>query len=223
MTILLSDPRVHAVPVLDNGEPLVALLPSLSPTRSLVRSGLADRLYAAALALPADLSLLVVEGHRTAQDQSAIITRYAAELRRLHPHLTPSELDRLSSRFVSPLAVAPHLAGGAVDLTLVDDTGRQFDLGTAIDATPEQSNGRCYFAAETISAEARHHRTLLARALGDAGLENYPTEWWHWSYGGRYWALATGAMNARARATAAALRAGLARRSQGGKSTARKG
>ena len=22
---------------------------------------------------------------------------------------------------------------------------------------------------------------------------NYPTEWWHWSYGDRYWALVTGA------------------------------
>ena len=87
MTILLSDPRVHAVPVLDNGEPLVPLLPSLSPTRSAVRSGLADRLYAAALALPADVSLRVVEGHRTAHDQSAIIASYTAELRRLHPDL----------------------------------------------------------------------------------------------------------------------------------------
>jgi hypothetical protein len=25
------------------------------------------------------------------------------------------------------------------------------------------------------------------------GFVNYPTEWWHWSYGDRYWALATGA------------------------------
>ena len=29
--------------------------------------------------------------------------------------------------------------------------------------------------------------------LGGAGLVNYPTEWWHWSYGDRYWALLTGA------------------------------
>jgi D-alanyl-D-alanine dipeptidase len=26
---------------------------------------------------------------------------------------------------------------------------------------------------------------------------NYPTEWWHWSYGDRYWALMTGAPAAR--------------------------
>ncbi|MEK8108013.1 hypothetical protein NKG94_28990 [Micromonospora sp. M12] len=26
---------------------------------------------------------------------------------------------------------------------------------------------------------------------------NYPTEWWHWSYGDRYWALMTGAPQTR--------------------------
>ena len=29
--------------------------------------------------------------------------------------------------------------------------------------------------------------------LTAAGLVNYPTEWWHWSFGDRYWALLTGA------------------------------
>ena len=98
----------------------------------------------------------------------------------------------MTSRFVSPLAVAPHVAGAAVDLTLVDATGEELDLGTPIDATPEQSGGRCYFAAE-VGPDARAHRDLLARVLTRVGLVNYPTEWWHWSYGDRYWALTTGA------------------------------
>ncbi|MCZ0970531.1 hypothetical protein O1L55_01370 [Streptomyces albulus] len=38
-----------------------------------------------------------------------------------------------------------------------------------------------------------HHRALLGRALGGAGFVNYPSEWWHWSYGDRYWGLLTGA------------------------------
>jgi D-alanyl-D-alanine dipeptidase len=33
---------------------------------------------------------------------------------------------------------------------------------------------------------------MLASALQGAGLVNYPTEWWHWSYGDRYWAMASG-------------------------------
>src|SRR5215207_3388075 len=88
---------------------------------------------------------------------------------------------------VSPVEVAPHVAGAAVDLTLIGENG-PFDLGTPIDATPEQSNGACYFDATNISREARTNRALLADVLTAAGLVNYPTEWWHWSFGDRYWA-----------------------------------
>ncbi|GGO75919.1 M15 family metallopeptidase [Nocardioides deserti] len=119
---------------------------------------------------------------------------------RLHPGIGPADLERLTSRFVAPLDVAPHVAGAAVDLTLVDvstdPAGVELDLGTPIDATPEQSGGRCFTAAAHISAAARARRDLLAEVLGAEGLVNYPTEWWHWSHGDRYWALVTGAGHA---------------------------
>jgi len=193
MTILLSDPRVAAIPVRDGDEALVALDPAYGSARALVRTGLAVRLHLAQLSLPAGISLRVVEGHRHAEDQLAIIARYSAEVCALRPGISARELDQLTSRFVAPLDVAPHVAGAAVDLTLVDGCGDELDLGTPIDATPEQSGGRCYFDALGISADARANRTLLARVLEPVGLVNYPTEWWHWSYGDRYWALLTGA------------------------------
>ncbi|MDN4173587.1 M15 family metallopeptidase [Nocardioides sp. SOB77] len=200
MTILLADPRVRAVPVVESGEPLVRLGADLSPAGALVRRGLAERLVRADAALPAGLRLRVLEGHRSAADQQAIITAYAAELAVLHPGLGAAHLERLTSRFVAPLDVAPHVAGAAVDLTLVDTSsdpaGVELDLGTPVDATPEQSGGRCFTAAADIPAAARARRDLLARVLGDEGLVNYPTEWWHWSHGDRYWALLTGADHA---------------------------
>jgi zinc D-Ala-D-Ala dipeptidase len=191
MTILLSDPRVAAIPVDDEGEPLVELTPSFGPARARVRVSLAQRLLLARDRLPDGVSLRVVEGHRSIADQRAIIARYAAEVSAAHPGVGTdlAELERLTSRFVSPVAVAPHVAGAAVDLTLVGRDGVELDLGTPIDATPEQSDGACYFAARNISPEARVRRALLADVLGSVGLVNYPTEWWHWSYGDRYWAL----------------------------------
>ena len=186
---------MSAIPVHDNGEPLVRLDPMIG-RRSFVRSSLADRLAAAQAALPLGIRLHVVEGHRTAASQQAIVTSYSAELCAAHPGISADDLHRLSSRFVAPLEVAPHVAGAAVDLTLIDACGHELDLGTPIDATPEQSGGRCYFAAADISRDARANRNLLARVLTDAGLVNYPTEWWHWSYGDRYWALSTGADHA---------------------------
>jgi D-alanyl-D-alanine dipeptidase len=92
---------------------------------------------------------------------------------------------------VSPPAIAPHVSGAAIDLTLCHEDGAELDMGTPVNASPEDSNDACYFSAP-VSPTARHHREILAAALGAAGLVNYPTEWWHWSYGDRYWALHTG-------------------------------
>ncbi len=197
MTILLSDPRVGAIPVVECGEPLVTLGPELGPARARVRTALASRLRAASASLPDGIALRVAEGHRPEDVQREIIARYSGVVAAAYPGLGPADLERLTSRFVSPIDVAPHVAGAAVDLTLVDLHGDDLDLGTPIDATPEESDDACYFASPAISATARANRATLAAALEAAGLVNYPTEWWHWSYGDRYWALVTGAPHAR--------------------------
>jgi D-alanyl-D-alanine dipeptidase len=193
MAILLSDPRVLEIPVRENGEPLVRLDASFGPARALVRMALADRLIVARDDLPSTVGFRVVEGVRSAAAQLAIVARYSAELSAARPGIGTAELHRLCSRFVAPIEVAPHVAGAGVDLTLVDAGGNDLDLGTPIDATPEQSGGRCYLAAGGLSPQVRANRALLAQVLGRAGLVNYPSEWWHWSYGDRYWALMTGA------------------------------
>ena len=194
MTILLSDPQVHSVPVHDEGEPMVLLDSSFGPAYAAVRASLAQRLLLARDRLPAGIGLRVVDGHRSIADQQAIIAGYAAQLSRLHPGITADDLERLTSRFVAPIAVAPHLAGAAVDLTLVSLLdGHELDLGTPIDATPEESDGACCFDAPQVTGPARQNRALLAQVLEGVGMINYPTEWWHWSYGDRYWALCTGA------------------------------
>ncbi|WP_299951662.1 M15 family metallopeptidase [uncultured Modestobacter sp.] len=192
--ILLSDPRVAAVPLARSDDRLCTLDARFGPARARVRTGLADRLATAAALLPPAVRLQVVEGHRPVTRQRAIISGYAATVAQAHPDASAEEQRHLVSRFVSPVDVAPHVAGAAVDLTLADaGTGAELDLGTAIDATPEESGGRCFTDAADISPAARAHRELLASVLREAGLVNYPTEWWHWSFGDRYWALSTGA------------------------------
>jgi D-alanyl-D-alanine dipeptidase len=184
------------VPVRECGEPLTVLDPSFGPARASVRAGVAARLAAARDLLPRGIGLRVVEGHRTVARQRAIIARYSAEVCAVRPGVSPGDLHELVSRFVSPVDVAPHGTGAAVGLTLVDALGEELDLGTPIDATPEQSDGACWFAADGIGADARAHRRLLAAVLTPLGFVNYPTQWWHWSHGDRYWALVTGAHGA---------------------------
>lgn len=200
---LLADPEVSGIPVRECGEPLVDLrslgIHCMNPedvAGMRVRSSLGARLREAQRSLPRGLRFGVAQGHRSPRAQQRIISDYTDTLRRLHPEKEEAEITRLSSRFVAPIDVAPHVAGAAVDLTLIDDRANPLWMGTEIDATPEQSDGACYFDAPGIDADARRNRTILAEALEGRGLVNYPTEWWHWGYGDRYWAYATDAPHA---------------------------
>ena len=47
-------------------------------------------------------------------------------------------------------------------------------------------------ASKKISHEAQRYRKIMSQALTAVGFANYPTEYWHWSYGDRYWAHMTG-------------------------------
>lgn len=44
------------------------------------------------------------------------------------------------------------------------------------------------FAAQGLSDEARRTRAILAEALSPTVLSNYPSEYWHWSFGDQGWA-----------------------------------
>ncbi len=139
MTTLIGDPRVAAVVLLDNNEPLVDLhlgLEAESGERPKVRAGIAARLERAQQALPPGIRLHIVEGFRSPADQLGIIDAYSAEVRRSHPCADEIQLRRLTSRFVAPLDVAPHIAGAAIDVTLVDSDGCALWMGTEVDATP---------------------------------------------------------------------------------------
>ncbi|WP_375478658.1 M15 family metallopeptidase [uncultured Jatrophihabitans sp.] len=198
MTLLIGDPAVANIPVCDSGEPLVVLERGLSiggREGICVRSGIAARLGQARALLPPGYGLAVVDGFRPASRQQAIIDAYTDELRRGDASLPGAMLDRLVSRHVAPLATAPHVAGAAVDLTLTLD-GEPVWMGSELDATPEQSDGRCFTDAPGLDDVVRGRRKVLAIALVGAGLVNYPTEWWHWSHGDRYWAAVTGAPHA---------------------------
>jgi D-alanyl-D-alanine dipeptidase len=215
--VLLSDARIARIPVVECDAELIRVVPSArlsvaraipvppaegverptTPVHDLLRRDVARLLAVAAAALPRDLRLRLVEGYRPPEVQTELYEAHRRRLVRDLPGIDIAESHRLASRFVAPPSVAAHPSGAAVDVTLVDAAGRPLDMGTAIDATPEDSDGACYFDAPGIPARARANRRLLAAALQAAGFVNYPTEWWHWSHGDRYWAFVTRSRAAR--------------------------
>ncbi|NJP66997.1 M15 family metallopeptidase [Streptomyces spiramenti] len=206
--ILMSDPRVAAIELRECGEPLVdartdgpALLvddrrAAADPRFAHLRTGVLERLLDAASRLPDGVRLALVEGYRPPELQRRYFGTYRERLRAEGRYGSEAELHEATSRYVAPPSVAPHTSGAAADLTLIGVDGQELDLGTAVNATPEESDGACYTAALSITPRARENRRLLGDVLRAAGMVNYPTEWWHWSYGDHYWALATGAPHA---------------------------
>lgn len=186
--VLMSDPKVAAMPVAECGEPLVDVRRGnslLSDARrqdpagayAYLREGVVERLTRAQEFLPPNRRLLFVEGYRPPSLQRAYFDEYASRLRTIHTGWSAEQIHSAASRYVSPPDIAPHSAGAAVDLTLADTEGRELDLGTRVNADPEESDGACYTHAANISTAARANRRLLGSVLTAAGLVNYPTEW----------------------------------------------
>ncbi len=175
----MSAPKVAAVPVHECGERLV----DVRRERSLLVD---ERKWQE----PAGAFAYLREGVLD-RLQRRYFDEYAGQLCAEHPEWTAERVRSAASRYVSSPEIAPHSAGAAVDLTLAGDDGRELEMGTRINATPEESAGACYTQAGSISDEARSHRDILGTALAAVGLVNYPTEWWHWSFGDRYWARPT--------------------------------
>lgn len=203
--LLISDPIVAAIEVLHSQELFVDLvgfnadihvdqtLSNRSPYFSFVRASVAHKLALATDVLPTNIRFLIKEGFRPLHIQQKAFER---SLQRVRESFGNRDLDFLiaeASKYVAPPGVAPHPTGGAIDLTLVDENGTELDLGTVFDEIPQECENATFFDATNISEQAVQNRKILARALQSVGFVNYFTEWWHWSYGDRYWAVMTNA------------------------------
>ncbi|MFM9824654.1 M15 family metallopeptidase [Flavobacterium sp.] len=71
-----------------------------------------------------------------------------------------------------------HNRGGAVDITLIDTTGKNIDMGTNFD----------YFGIEAshnfknLSEEIKSNRKLLKKIMVKNGFNYFESEWWHYNF-----------------------------------------
>ena len=71
---------------------------------------------------------------------------------------------------------SPHSRGAAIDLTLIDSSGQELEMGTDFDAMTATS----FHGARDISAEAQRNRAILLGLMTAAGWDFYQNEWWHY-------------------------------------------
>ena len=196
----INDPKVLAVKIIDNGEPLVDVEKSYkqlfydktregvfkyNKAKCLFRKSVVKKLVRAQNLLPKGLRLKIKEGHRPLSVQKMIFNEHLVYLGKKWPQKSHAFLKSKAVEYVAPPdVVPPHSTGGAVDLTLMVVSGKELDMGKKIN-----NSGRSSLTyAKNISANAKSNRKILIKAMEKAGFVNYSYEWWHWSYGDRYWA-----------------------------------
>ena len=138
--------------------------------------------------LPSGYRLCVYETYRTHKNQIMEWEKVSLQMRQEHPNISPEsdEFTAICEEFVANPYThgSGHQTGAAVDVTLCDDNGNEIDMGTPMNSCVPLSRTH----AEGLTSEQRKNRDLLLNTMQSAGFINYPSEWWHYSFGDRLWA-----------------------------------
>jgi D-alanyl-D-alanine dipeptidase len=214
--MLLADPQVVSIPIVENREPFVDLknqtVIAYGPSPEVpnntdytnVRQTVYEKLIKAQSVLPEGLKLCLYEGYRSLSLQEKLFKSRYLKVQNLHPEWSHDQIFEETTKLVSPVInrdgsknIPPHATGGAIDVYLINETGKLVDMGIQIKDWMEDTDGSLSRTSSShISAKAQHYRNIMSKALSTIGFINYPTEYWHWSYGDRYWAYQTGRSHA---------------------------
>lgn len=75
-----------------------------------------------------------------------------------------------------PRRGSPHSRGAAIDLNLLDRSGRELEMGTAFD----DFSLAAHHGSMEVSATAQKNRALLLGLMTAAGWDFFRNEWWHY-------------------------------------------
>ncbi len=207
--ISIAEPvtELKRIKIIENGEPLVdflkfcPLLVKADPVfdyryETVVRESVARKLCAAAKALAKGYRLGVLEGWRPHHVQRRMYLRAWNRFREMHPEWGDAQLRRVVNRYTAPLNTKvppPHSTGAAVDLFLLDSDLNELDMRAPYPTMDPRSYP---LHAKGIAKESVERRRIMSDALLEGGMTNYPSEYWHWTYGDQGWAYRTGSPNA---------------------------
>lgn len=112
----------------------------------------------------------------------------------LRPHRVQEQLwDALAGTSLQMYLAPPergsiHSFGMAVDITILDPSGKELDMGTGFDDMTELSHPALearHLASGELNATQIANRQLLRDAMFHAGFVGINSEWWHFDCGDR--------------------------------------
>lgn len=167
------------------------------------RESVCELLLKASKLLPNNYKLVIWDAWRPYEVQKHLFDSYYNKNKLQFPNVDENELIAITRKFVALPSIdvnnpSPHVTGGAIDLSIMDDKNNYLKMGTEFDHFGKESNTTYYeekFNSKTITNEEINYldnRRLLFNCITSVGFTNYYDEWWHYNYGNKPWAEITG-------------------------------
>jgi D-alanyl-D-alanine dipeptidase len=208
--ILISNPEVLNKEIIENGEPLIDvstvsdLMYGISPeiennvNYTKIRKNVYLKLKNANSLLKVySVKICLYEGLRSLSLQKVLFESRYLQIKGKFKDRADDFIFNETMKYVAPVCnldgsknVPPHSTGGAVDVYLIDlFTNEIIDMGIHPKDLMDFLDLNMYIInSNLITSTQRYYRELMADVLNEVGFVNYPSEYWHWSYGDRYWA-----------------------------------
>jgi len=157
-----------------------------------IRKSIYEMMKRAQRALPRGCNFMVFEGYRPMARQEFLWNRTNKLIREQYPNATEDDIYKMTLTCTADPhngIGSAHQAACAIDISLCDDNGVEYRMGTAMHEFNELTETH----AEALKdKEIIANRKILLEAMEGADFVNYPAEWWHYSYGDFEWAMALG-------------------------------
>jgi len=201
----MEEKELNKIPIKENNERLVDIskfdsrikiiipeyMKNTSLKKMLVRKTVAEKLKKIQSELPSNMNLVVTSGLRPLKIQTEIYKVFFKKNKKEHPNWSKEKVREETRKIVAPPdKTPPHSTGGAVDLTVCKDN-KPLDMGCSIPMTIATDNPEIHkfpTNSKKITKKQKENRKFFAELMKKYGFVNLESEWWHWSYGDRYWA-----------------------------------
>ena len=155
-----------------------------------LRASVYEKIQHASQVLPNNYFFKIYSAFRSQQEQMQLWQDNYREIKEQNPTLPEEEIiRRTKARCADPRSgFGGHQTGGAVDISLCDQNGQDYDMGTGY----LEVSFKIITDAKGLIQEQKKNRALLKKTMENEGFKNYPYEWWHFCYGDRMWAAYSG-------------------------------
>mgnify|MGYP003292949697 CR=1 FL=1 len=187
----MSHVRENYEPLVEISHPKIIFNEETIEHPVMLRREVATRLYRIANKLPEEQYIKIYSAYRS---RIALYEVWKEEVERTekeNPNIQRGELLSLVKFKVSApnSNMGGHDTGAAIDMAICDKNGKDLDFGSKYHENTQASS------LVALTDEQKKNQKYLLKLMKSQNFIQQPGQWWHYSYGDRYWAVYKGKRN----------------------------